>query len=655
MVDVEFASPFYPALDGRPLQLGSIYYGASGQNPVTNPVTVYWDADGTQPAAQPISVVNGVPARNGSPARIYVNGDYSKLVLDSLGRQISYEASHSARNLDTIVFTQSGVGAGPRSTQVKLREQWVSVTDFLCDDGVMVGAVDGHDDTSGIRKAITAAAGKSLFFPPGFTYTVKDATNTSSALVLTALSNQSWFSVGPGATIKLGAHTTQGHRLLTASGVSNFSLHNLIFDGNKAQQTGASDEQSHCVIVLDGTNIAIENCSLTNAQGDGLYVGGTTSTGSANVQVIGNTFNANVRQAISLVKGENIRISSNDIAGTTGGAPGAGIDIEANLAGDNLRLITIADNNIRNNNWGVFVNEVAPARQLTITGNTFSGQRAADIICRGEGVTISSNVFYPVGRGAMTNYAAIELMDTKQVSITANTIVGNYDINERGGIRVNRGCRQVSIVGNTIKKTFGAGIQVYTGLPNGTGNTQSVSVIGNSLEDCQPTSGTGGAMAIGSLTAGTGADLLDVIVSNNTILDTRTGGQQAALGIQLINASATLLKTWNIVNNDISGPTAQITDVSGWDFLGSLVTVRTNLDFDLTASVSQDKTVTAPGAVLGVPVMLGVPNGSVTADTLFWAWVSATDTITVRAMRIAGTPNPATGAFFLTYAKLLTH
>jgi hypothetical protein len=69
------------------------------------------------------------------------------------------------------------------------------------------------------------------------------------------------------------------------------------------------------------------------------------------------------------------------------------------------------------------------------------------------------------------------------------------------------------------------------------------------------------------------------------------------------------------------------------------------LDFNLTAVATQDLTITVTGAVLGNPVALGVPNASLTADTLFWAWVSATDTVTVRATRIAGTPNPASGTF----------
>lgn len=79
--------------------------------------------------------------------------------------------------------------------------------------------------------------------------------------------------------------------------------------------------------------------------------------------------------------------------------------------------------------------------------------------------------------------------------------------------------------------------------------------------------------------------------------------------------------------------------------LRKYLSATATLNFDLTAVASQDLTVTVTGAVDGDSVALGVPNAAITADTIFWAWVSAADTVTVRAMRIAGTPNPASGTF----------
>lgn len=72
-------------LDGQPLEDGYIYYGLPNLNPETNPVAVFWDAAGTQPAAQPIRTSGGYPVRYGTPASIYVSGDYSITVRNKKG------------------------------------------------------------------------------------------------------------------------------------------------------------------------------------------------------------------------------------------------------------------------------------------------------------------------------------------------------------------------------------------------------------------------------------------------------------------------------------------------------------------------------------------------------------------------------------------
>lgn len=71
------------------------------------------------------------------------------------------------------------------------------------------------------------------------------------------------------------------------------------------------------------------------------------------------------------------------------------------------------------------------------------------------------------------------------------------------------------------------------------------------------------------------------------------------------------------------------------------------LDFGSIAAQSHvDLTVTATGAVAGDCVSLGVPTASVTAGVVYSAWVSAADTVTVRANNYtAGALDPASGSF----------
>jgi hypothetical protein len=77
-------------LDGKPLDNGKIYIGTVNQDPQNNQQPVFWDAAGTIPAAQPIRTVAGYISYNGSPALIYVDGNYSLKVLTKNDEQVYY-------------------------------------------------------------------------------------------------------------------------------------------------------------------------------------------------------------------------------------------------------------------------------------------------------------------------------------------------------------------------------------------------------------------------------------------------------------------------------------------------------------------------------------------------------------------------------------
>jgi hypothetical protein len=77
------------------------------------------------------------------------------------------------------------------------------------------------------------------------------------------------------------------------------------------------------------------------------------------------------------------------------------------------------------------------------------------------------------------------------------------------------------------------------------------------------------------------------------------------------------------------------------------LTGSATLDFASTnAQNSRDLTITVTGASDGDVVSLGVPNGSVNANTCFTAWVSASNTVTVRFNNYSsGSVDPASGTF----------
>jgi hypothetical protein len=102
-------------------------------------------------------------------------------------------------------------------------------------------------------------------------------------------------------------------------------------------------------------------------------------------------------------------------------------------------------------------------------------------------------------------------------------------------------------------------------------------------------------------------------------------------------------------NNQVLAYTAS-TDIwenKTFETVGNIKTGSATLDFGNTsAQNSADLTITVTGAASGDVVSLGVPNASVNANTCFTAWVSATDTVTVRFNNYSsGAIDPASGTF----------
>jgi hypothetical protein len=171
--------PIFTDIDGQPLEDGYVFIGTANLNPITNPITVYWDAALTLAAAQPIRTLGGYPMNSGTPARLYVNSDYSIQVQNKNGSLI-YSAPAATERYGNIIssadvtFLQAGTGAVTRTAQAKMRDV-VSVKDF--------GAVGNGitDDTTAVHAAFNAAKAQraSVYFPAG-TYRVTSGYTNST-------------------------------------------------------------------------------------------------------------------------------------------------------------------------------------------------------------------------------------------------------------------------------------------------------------------------------------------------------------------------------------------------------------------------------------------------------------------------------------------
>jgi len=109
--------PIFTDKSGSPLDNGYLYFGTANLNPETNPITVYYDRGLTQPAAQPLRTSNGYVMRNGSPALIYANSQFSVTVRD--------------KKKALVIYSPVGYGISPSSTSMLLDNAAKNVTELL--------------------------------------------------------------------------------------------------------------------------------------------------------------------------------------------------------------------------------------------------------------------------------------------------------------------------------------------------------------------------------------------------------------------------------------------------------------------------------------------------------------------------------------------
>ena len=191
--------PIFTETDGLPLENGYIWIGAANLDPQGNPITVYWDAALTITAPQPIRTLNGYPSRSGTPARLYVNSDYSIRVQDSKGSLVYSAPAATERYNDIVIsevsasdviFTPTGTNTFERSVESRLNDS-VSIFNYIppAEHAAIQARTSTYDCTADIETAIADCSyligsggdfgfEKCIVFPQG-TYHVKyiDVTN----------------------------------------------------------------------------------------------------------------------------------------------------------------------------------------------------------------------------------------------------------------------------------------------------------------------------------------------------------------------------------------------------------------------------------------------------------------------------------------------
>lgn len=323
--------PIFTETDGQPLEDGYIWIGTANLDPQTNPINVYWDAALTIAAPQPIRTLAGYPSRNGTPARLYVNSDYSIRVMNKNGSTV-YSAPAATERISSnlVSFIQSGVGAIQRTSQDKMRDV-LSVKDFGAEgDGLT-------DDTTAFANALVEAGLRQCgLYVPGVSdfYMVSDEFNVPVGVTI--------FGDGWGSKIK---QVTADKNIFISGSFCNFDGLHLIGRASG----GTTFATTNCGIYADLVgNFSVQNCFIEKFEGSGIEV-----RRCHDFRIVNNFFFANVWSTFG------------------GGVPGASTaDILLYSAAANSSRILIEGNHcLSNNSQGIFVDALGGNADVVVSNN----------------------------------------------------------------------------------------------------------------------------------------------------------------------------------------------------------------------------------------------------------------------------------------------
>jgi hypothetical protein len=453
--------PIFTDIDGQPLEDGYVWIGQANLDPQGNPIQVYWDAALTILAAQPIRTLAGYPANNGTPARLYVNSDYSIRVMNKNGSVVYSALTATERYSDVVI---SGVNAAnvdydppftnSVATNVELKlSEIVSVKDF--------GAVgDGlTNDTTAMQAAVNAMAGVGAVFFPAGTYLGYIDVPDNTVL----------YGEGENSIIKLptAANRAVIQSLDTSGGNDDVQIFRLCVDGNRS---GQSNLIAHG-INIDGAckNWLVTQCKITNTYGHGIQGRGggvpANVANADNIRIIDNYFYSCGNPSAGVNGRESIyfnQVQYGEIIGNTIDESGRqSIAMEGSaLQPTATRKIIVSNNIIRNALAGGVDDEANNGGEFIFTNNVIYDCPGAGV--RATGLTgntiVANNVIRNVGTG-------IDLQNVQSLNPTSLVVANNIIETTSGdGIYINS-FSYVTVTGNSVRNVGDYGL-FSTGDPN---------------------------------------------------------------------------------------------------------------------------------------------------------------------------------------------
>ncbi len=477
----------------------------------------------------------------------------------------------------------------------------------------IVDGVTFPSDSMGIRKALEEIrdVGRGTVIVPAANYLVGPPISiySNTTFICTGARFQTTTNSPPLVSWEqIGAGSSHSGVFYVMKDASNVHIEGVHIKGGITAADAITAQ--HGIFIGSGTSkVTVTDCLVDSVGWSGIFARGS------NHKITNNTCRFNRVAGIEVVADRTI-VASNHTEGNILN----GIDIEGDEGGTPHYDRTVVANNSYHDTTGIYL--ATASNSTKIIGNTIRGVSQRGIYCVASASAPSSDLVImgnQVRESKMTigGYGISVGSGVSKFVVASNVLDSLGIVATSGDGLVIEGTASDGIVsGNNVTNT-------YLGIAN-VGSGHNIRINNN--------------ISIGPLPFYSTATGTNVILSDNTFATSSNGAL----------SSSSYFPTFAVAQDSAR---ANKGIYIGGQFVNKILRASAALDFDLTAVSSQDLTITVTGAAVGDECSLGVPNGSVTADTIFYAWISAANTVTVRASRISGTPNPASGTFKVTVVQ----
>lgn len=388
-----------------------------------------------------INDANGVP-RSGVTYQWFADGQEIhgatkssyKLISNEAGKTITVKASYTdnagfketiTSNSDTGIYIPKSTSSSTTSGGLV-----VDVTD------AKYGAKgDGRaDDTAAIQKAISEvsrAGGGTVLIPEG-TYMIDTGDRIRMRSNVTVKMDED-------TVLEAIPNALKQYDMFYFANIENAHLIGGNLIGDRDSHLSTKGEWGNGVRIVGSKNVVIENVSIKDFWGDGIYIGESKEK-SEDIIIYSVIADNNRRQGITIVDGDGIKIINSVFMNTNGAKPASGIAIEPN-DNDYVTNVDIFSSKFMNNEiYGMVISERANGKNNEIDNVHIEGN---EVLGNGRNVLLNgvtdSEVVNNIIDTANNGLPGISLNPESEANVvSSNLVITNgttsaADVNDRSG------------------------------------------------------------------------------------------------------------------------------------------------------------------------------------------------------------------------------